>query len=73
MVVDGSDGADGAAGSNGLSVFITYNDSTSQPSVPTGNGTTGGWHSNASSGAIWMSQKVASSAGDGTWGTPIKI
>lgn len=73
MVVDGSDGADGAAGSNGLSVFITYNDSTSQPSVPTGNGTTGGWHTNATSGAIWMSQKVASSASDGTWGTPIKI
>lgn len=73
MVVDGSDGADGAAGSNGLSVFITYNDNTSQPSVPTGNGTTGGWHTNATSGAIWMSQKVASSASDGTWGTPIKI
>lgn len=73
MVVDGSDGADGAAGSNGLSVFITYNDSTSQPSVPTGNGTTGGWHTNATSGAIWMSQKVASSANNGTWGTPIKI
>ena len=73
MVVDGSDGSDGAAGSNGLSVFITYNDSTSQPSVPTGNGTTGGWHTNATSGAIWMSQKVASSASDGTWGTPIKI
>lgn len=73
MVVDGSDGADGAAGSNGLSVFITYNDSISQPSVPTGNGTTGGWHTNATSGAIWMSQKVASSASDGTWGTPIKI
>jgi hypothetical protein len=73
MVVDGSDGADGAAGSDGLSVFITYNDSTSQPSVPTGNGTTGGWHTNATSAAIWMSQKVAVSASDGAWGTPIKI
>ncbi|WP_195530359.1 reticulon family protein [Phocaeicola vulgatus] len=73
MVVDGSDGADGAAGSDGLSVFITYNDSTSQPSVPTGNGTTGGWHTNATSTAIWMSQKVAVSASDGAWGTPIKI
>lgn len=73
MVVDGSDGADGAAGSDGLSVFITYNDSTSQPSVPTGNGTTGGWHTNATSAAIWMSQKVAASASDGAWGTPIKI
>lgn len=73
MVVDGSDGADGAAGSDGLSVFITYNDSTSQPSVPTGNGTTGGWHTNATSTAIWMSQKVAASASDGAWGTPIRI
>jgi hypothetical protein len=73
MVVDGSDGADGAAGSDGLSVFITYNDSNSQPSVPTGNGTTGGWHTNATSTAIWMSQKVAASASDGAWGTPIKI
>ena len=73
MVVDGSDGADGAAGSDGLSVFITYNDSTSQPSVPTGNGTTGGWHTNATSAAIWMSQKVAASSSDGAWGTPIKI
>jgi hypothetical protein len=73
MVVDGSDGADGAAGSDGLSVFITYNDSTSQPSVPTGNGTTGGWHTNATSAAIWMSQKIAASASDGAWGTPIKI
>lgn len=73
MVVDGSDGADGAAGSDGLSVFITYNDSTSQPSVPTGNGTTGGWHTNATSAAIWMAQKVAASASDGAWGTPIKI
>ena len=73
MVVDGSDGADGAAGSDGLSVFITYNESTSQPSVPTGNGTTGGWHTNATSTAIWMSQKVAASASDGAWGTPIKI
>ena len=73
MVVDGSDGADGAAGSDGLRVFITYNDSTSQPSVPTGNGTTGGWHTNATSTAIWMSQKVAAFASDGAWGTPIKI
>ena len=52
---------------------ITYNDSTSQPSVPTGNGTTGGWHTNATSTAIWMSQKVAAFASDGAWGTPIKI
>ena len=73
MVLDGSDGANGTPGSNGLSVFITYNDSTTTPSAPTGNGTTNGWHTNATTSAIWMSQKVAADATSGTWGTPIKI
>ena len=73
MVVDGSNGADGAKGADGLSVFITYHDSTAQPAVPTGNGTTGGWHTAATSTSIWMSQKVAASATEGSWGTPIKI
>lgn len=73
MILDGSDGANGTPGSNGLSVFITYNDSTTTPSVPTGNGTTNGWHTNATTSAIWMSQKVAADATSGTWGTPIKI
>lgn len=73
MVLDGSDGSDGTPGSNGLSVFITYNDSTTTPSTPTGNGTTNGWHTNATTSAIWMSQKVAANATSGTWGTPIKI
>lgn len=36
MVADGNDGATGAAGSDGLSVYITYHDSESQPAVPTG-------------------------------------
>ena len=73
MVVDGSDGMDGARGDDGLSVFITYHDGTTQPAAPTGNGTTDGWHTAATSTAIWMSQKVAASASEGTWGTPIKI
>lgn len=73
MVLDGSDGTDGTPGSNGLSVFITYNDSATTPSTPTGNGTTNGWHTNATTSAIWMSQKVAANATSGTWGTPIKI
>lgn len=73
MVVDGSDGEDGAAGSDGLSVYITYHDSGTQPARPTGNGTTNGWHTEATDDAIWMSQKVAASAAAGTWGTPIKI
>ena len=38
-----------------------------------GNGAAGGSHTNATSAAIWMSQKVAASASDGAWGTPIKI
>ena len=73
MVVDGSDGTDGANGTDGLSVFITYHDSGTQPARPTGNGTTNGWHTEATDDAIWMSQKVAASAATGTWGTPIKI
>jgi hypothetical protein len=73
MVLDGSDGQDGTNGSDGLSVFITYNDSTTTPNAPTGNGTTNGWHTAATSSSIWMSQKVAASASEGTWGAPIKI
>lgn len=73
MVADGNDGATGAAGSDGLSVFITYHDSESQPAVPTGNGTSDGWHTNATNAVIWMSQKVAASSSTGSWGTPIKI
>lgn len=73
MVADGNDGATGAAGSDGLSVFITYHDSESQPAVPTGNGTSDGWHTNATNAVAWMSQKVAESASSGSWGTPIKI
>ena len=70
---DGEDGAQGPAGNDGLSVFITYNDSESTPNTPTGDGTTGGWHTNTSADVIWMSQKVAASASSGTWGTPVKI
>lgn len=73
MTYDGNNGNDGANGQNGLSVFITYNDSATQPATPTGDGTTGGWHTNSTSNAVWMSQKVASSTSAGTWGTPIKI
>ena len=63
---DGEDGTDGQDGADGLSVFITYNDSTTTPATPTGDGTTGGWHTNATANVIWMSQKVASSASEGT-------
>lgn len=79
MVADGSDGIDGAPGTpgrdgeNGLSVFITYNDSATGPEKPTGDGTLGGWHTDATSAAIWISQKVAATATSGDWGEPIKI
>lgn len=73
MVLDGSDGQDGAPGEDGLSVFITYNDSETTPSTPTGNGTSNGWHTDATSTSIWMSQKVSKDAASGTWGEPIKI
>lgn len=73
MVLDGSDGADGKDGTDGLSVFITYNDSIETPNTPTSDGTTDGWHTNATSDSVWMSQKVAADASSGTWGTPIKI
>lgn len=72
MVADGNDGTNGAAGTNGLSVYITYHDSESQPAVPTGNGTSDGWHTNATNAVVWMSQKVAESASSGSWGTPIR-
>ena len=75
MVLDGNDGKQGAKGDDGLSVFITYHDNaiTSTPATPTGNGTTDGWHTNATKAANWMSQKVAASASEGTWGAPIQI
>lgn len=73
LTYDGSNGQDGADGQNGLSIFVTYNDSVTQPAAPTGNGTTNGWHTNSTTSSVWISQKVASSATTGTWGTPIKV
>ena len=73
MVADGNDGTDGTNGSNGYSVFITYHDAELKPNKPTGNGTTGGWHTDTTDNVIWMSQKVAASASTGEWGDPIKI
>lgn len=73
MVADGRDGTDGTDGTDGLSVFITYHDSEDEPSRPTGDGTSGGWHTNATKDVVWISQKVASSASSGTWGDPIRF
>ncbi|MEN6391076.1 MAG: phage tail protein [Syntrophomonas sp.] len=75
MVADGSDGIDGAPGADGMSVFITYNDNATNnpPATPTGDGTTNGWHTTPTFRTNWMSQKVAASAVEGTWGSPILI
>lgn len=69
----GADGKDGTNGTNGLSVWITYHDGTTTPAKPTGNGTLNGWHTDLTAAVVWMSQKVAASATDGAWGTPIRI
>lgn len=69
----GPAGADGKDGTNGLSVWVTYHDGTSTPATPTGNGTLNGWHTDLTADVVWMSQKVAASATDGTWGAPIRI
>lgn len=58
---------------NGKSVYITYNDSITQPSAPTGNGTTNGWHTDMTNTSVWISQKVSDSVTSGTWGTPVRI
>lgn len=79
MVADGNDGMDGADGEpgvdgkDGMRIYISYNDSEEEPEKPAGDGTTNGWHTNSSKDVIWISQKVAESAGLGVWGDPIKI
>lgn len=73
MVADGNDGTDGTNGKDGMRVYITYHDSETEPAVPTGNGTTEGWHTNSTASVVWISQKVADSADSGEWGTPIRF
>ena len=73
MVVDGSDGEDGADGADGLSVYIIYHDNVIEPPIPTGDGTTNGWHTDATKDVVWMSQKVSTDVSTGDWGAPIKI
>ena len=60
-------------GPAGASVYITYHDGTATPATPTGDGTKNGWHTDLTADVVWMSQKVAASATDGTWGAPIRI
>lgn len=60
-------------GPAGASVWITYHDGTDTPNAPTGDGTQSGWHTDLTALVVWMSQKVSTSATDGTWGAPIRI
>lgn len=60
-------------GPAGASVYITYHDGITAPATPTGDGTKNGWHTDLTADVVWMSQKVATSATDGTWGAPIRI
>jgi len=66
---------DGSEGSSGLSVFVTYHDNAADnpPAAPTGDGTTGGWHTDATSSVVWISQKVAADVLSGSWSTPLRI
>lgn len=65
--------AKGSQGEQGLSLFYTYNDSHDTPATPTGEGTTGGWHTDSTNAVIWMSIKQAKSVKEGTWGTPFRV
>ena len=72
MISDGSDGLNGLPGADANSLYITYHDNpiASTPDVPTGDGTTGGWHTDQTADVVWCSQKLAKTATEGTWGTP---
>ena len=63
----------GSSGTAGQSVFVTYNDSSTAPSTPTGSGSTNGWHTSMTSSSVWMSVKTASDISSGTWGEPVRI
>ncbi|MFA6457052.1 MAG: hypothetical protein WCW40_09545 [Bacteroidota bacterium] len=77
MISDGSDGINGTVrvnGTSGKNIFITYCDNSfsNRPAVPSGDGTLPAqWHTNYTPLTSWVSQKIASSATDGTWGPPI--
>lgn len=65
--------AKGATGEQGNSIYYTYHDGKEKPQKPTGNGTTGGWHTTSTESVIWMSIKSAKNAESGTWGEPIRV
>ncbi|HAU84323.1 MAG TPA: hypothetical protein DCW90_02065 [Lachnospiraceae bacterium] len=72
-IQDGSTPIKGVDYFDGLSLFVTYCDTTYEPDIPFGDGTEDPWHTDMTGDVIWMSQKVAKSATDGVWGTPVRI
>lgn len=65
--------AKGATGEQGNSIYYTFHDSQAKPAKPTGNGTSGGWHTTSTDSVIWMSIKSAKTIDSGTWGEPIRV
>ena len=57
----------------GNSVWVTYYDGDELPPIPTGDGTSNGWHRNFTSTAIWMSSKSSRRVDEGEWGDPVRF
>lgn len=56
---------------DGWRTFATYNDSDSQPTTPTGGGTSGSWHLQQTENSKWISTKTAASIYEGEWSAPM--
>lgn len=57
----------------GNSVWVTYYDGDELPPIPTGDGTSNGWHRDFTSTAIWMSSKSSRKVDEGVWGDPVRF
>ena len=53
--------------------FTTYNDSSSRPATPTGNGNSGGWHTYYTASSKWQSNKRAKNINLGQWSAPVNV
>ena len=60
----------GAVDLSDWKTFYTYNDSSEQPTKPTGNGTENGWHRNSTAQSKWVSSKTAKDINSGEWSAP---
>lgn len=54
-------------------IWVTYNDSDSTPTKPTGDGSTDGWHRDFTSTVVWMSNKSSRVITEGEWSEPVRI